>query len=64
MYTDVTISVNTKLRQLGVLNKIVDDSDSKLFKFNPQFRSNSNLTTKIEFQLKDNLEIRLNTPIF
>ena len=42
-----------KLRQLGVMNQIIDDSDSNEFKFGHQLNNGSDWDDKIRFSIKN-----------
>ena len=46
-----------KLRQIGLVNQIVGDSDTKKSKFKPRTQSDSKADDKIRVQLKDNFNL-------
>ena len=46
----------TKLRRLGLQNRIVDDSDFKMSKFDVRILSDAKSDIEIRFQLKDDDE--------
>ena len=47
VYSKLKLSINTKLRQLGVSYQIVNDSDSKPSKFDRLYRSDSKSDNQI-----------------
>ena len=55
----ISPSILIRLGNYGFLNQIVDDSNSDSNNFECQFQSDWNLTTKIGFQLKDNVNFQL-----